>query len=61
MGGLHSLGGLRHPISMLAPGDVVADGSPSRILHRDALPLGPLPKRGLLVLGQPKSHSHAGI
>ncbi len=60
MGSLHSLGGLRHPIPMLAPGDVVADGSPSRVLHRDALPLCSLPERGLLVLGQSKSHSHAG-
>lgn len=60
MSSLHSPGGLRHPIPMLAPGDVVADGSPSRVLHRDALPLGPLPERRLLVLGQSKSHSHAG-
>jgi len=60
MGSLHSLGGHRHPIPVLAPGDVVADGSPGRVLHRDALPLRPLPERGLLVLGQSKSHSRIG-
>jgi hypothetical protein len=50
MGFLHALSGRSHAIAMLAMGDVVANGSPSGVLHRDALALRPLPQSSLLVI-----------
>jgi hypothetical protein len=46
------LGGVFDAISMLGAGDILANGSPGRLLHRDPLSISSCPESGLFVLGQ---------
>lgn len=58
MGHHHPLGRPGHPISMGTLGDVGPHRLTGGILHRDALGIGTLAKRCVLVVAQSKGHGH---
>ena len=47
-----------HPIAVGPAGDVVPDGPPGGVLHRDPFSLSPLAQRRLLFVGEPQGHGH---
>ncbi len=47
-----------NPITMLTTHDELPDGPASRVLHGDALHLGTLAERRLLVVRETQSHCH---
>ncbi len=59
MHGTDEVGGGGDPLLMRPTGDVLTDGPAGRFLHRDALRLGLVAQRRLLVVGEAQGHGHA--